>query len=102
MPQPDMKRLPALIARARREVGADQASVARSVGISLRSMSRWENGKPYPEHEQARDLAFALSNASGETWRALVDALRLPLDEMLDLCPEQRATGDASHGRGKL
>ena len=98
---PDMKRLPALLARARREIGSDQAALARAVGTSVRSISRWETGKHYPGPEQASDLAFALSNASPETWRALVDALKLPLDEMLALCPGQKAAGEASPARGK-
>jgi hypothetical protein len=101
MRQPDMKRLPALIARARREVGADQPSVAHAVRVSLRTFSRWETGKHYPGEEQSRDLAVALSNASGETWRALVDALRLPLDELLDECPEQRTAADGPHVRAQ-
>jgi len=96
MQTPDLKRLPAIIARARREVGADQAALARAVGISVRGMSRWETGKAYPLDHQCSDLAVALSNASGETWRALVDALRLPLDEMLAECPGQRAAAEAS------
>lgn len=98
---PDMKRLPALLARARREIGCDQPGLARAVGSSARSISRWETGKHYPGPEQARDLAFALSNASSETWRALVDALKLPLDEMLALCPKQKTAEEASPARKK-
>ncbi|HEX8793419.1 MAG TPA: helix-turn-helix transcriptional regulator [Polyangiaceae bacterium] len=98
---PDMKRLPALLARARREIGCDQPGLARAVGTSVRSISRWETGKHYPSPEQASDLAFALSNASSETWRALVDALKLSLDEMLALCPNQKAADEAAPGRKK-
>lgn len=96
---PDTKRLPALIARARREANVAQQALADALEISLRTLSRWETGKHYPAPEQARDLAYALSRASGETWRALVDALRLPLGEMLEECPSQRAASDASPPR---
>lgn len=101
MTQPDMKRMPALIARARREVGCDQPSLARAIEVGLRTLSRWENGKHYPGPDQARDLAYALCRASSETWRALVDALELPLDEMLEMCPEQKTAEDASPSRKK-
>lgn len=101
MPQPDMKRLPALLGRARREVRVDQRGLASAIGTSIRTISRWETGKHYPSDTEARDLAHALSNASGETWRALVDALHVPLDEMLDRCPKQREALEASAGRAK-
>lgn len=96
-----MKRLPALLARARREIGCDQPALARAVETSVRSISRWETGKHYPGPDQARDLAFALSNASSETWRALVDALKVPLDEMLALCPNQKTADEAAPPRKK-
>jgi transcriptional regulator with XRE-family HTH domain len=96
MVQLDLKRLSALLARARREIGVNQHAVAHAVRVSLRTLSRWENGRHYPDEQQARDLAIVLSTASGETWRALVDALRLPLDEMLEECPDQRAALDGS------
>ncbi|HTQ42394.1 MAG TPA: helix-turn-helix transcriptional regulator [Polyangiaceae bacterium] len=101
MNQPDMKRVPALIARCRREVGCDQQSLANAVEVSLRTLSRWENGKHWPSPPQARDLAYALQKASNETWAALVDALKLPLDEMLEECPHQKKADDGSHGREK-
>ena len=96
---PDMKRLPALIARVRRESASNQPALAKAVGVSHRTLSRWETGKHYPGSAQARDLAYAVSRASGETWRALVDALRLPLDEMLETCPGQREAAGAAHPR---
>jgi len=101
MIQPDMKRMPALIARCRREVGCDQQSLANAVEVSLRTLSRWENGKHWPSPPQARDLAYALQKASNETWAALVDALKLPLDEMLEQCPHQKKAEDGSHARKK-
>lgn len=58
---PDTKRLPPLIARARREAKVAQQALADALEISLRTLSRWETGKHYPGPEQARDLAYALS-----------------------------------------
>jgi DNA-binding transcriptional regulator YiaG len=101
MIQPDMKRMPALIARCRREVNCDQQSLANAVEVSLRTLSRWENGKHWPSPPQARDLAYALQKASNETWTALVDALKLPLDELLEECPHQKTAEDGSHARKK-
>jgi hypothetical protein len=37
------------------------------------------------------ELAFALEEADGKTWRALVGALDLDLDALLQHSPEQRA-----------
>jgi hypothetical protein len=50
-----------------------------------------ENGRGVPSLREGEELARAFAGASGETWRALVDALGLPVDAMLEAHPKQRA-----------
>jgi transcriptional regulator with XRE-family HTH domain len=69
-----------LIAVARNEIGVLQRSLASKLRVSERTMQRFESGESPPGGQQSVRLAELLSDASDETWNALVEALELPVE----------------------
>jgi transcriptional regulator with XRE-family HTH domain len=75
----DAERVGRLVVAARQEVGILQRQLAARLGISERSIQRMEAGQSPPGGAKCIQLAETLSDASDETWNALVEALELPL-----------------------
>jgi DNA-binding transcriptional regulator YiaG len=53
LPPPDR------IVRARREAALTQEELARTIGVSLASVGKWERGSRSPTGRRLRDLALA-------------------------------------------
>lgn len=60
------------IAKRRRDLGIDQETLAREVGVSRPLVSKWERDKSLPDVDQARKLAQTLQCSFG--WLCGVDA----------------------------
>jgi len=62
------------LARERREaLGLSQEALARSLGVTVRTVGRWEQGSHAPPTNQLRRLARALRVKVGELKRTDVD-----------------------------
>jgi transcriptional regulator with XRE-family HTH domain len=76
----DPRRVGLLVAVARNEIGMLQRSLASKLRVSERTMQRLESGESPPGGHQRVQLAELLSDASDETWNALIEALELPVE----------------------
>jgi DNA-binding XRE family transcriptional regulator len=73
----DLERVGALLGQARREARMTQAFLGNKVGVSERTLSRWETGAIGPSLSQLRELIAMLSKANAETLDALKKAAHL-------------------------
>jgi transcriptional regulator with XRE-family HTH domain len=80
-----------LLRRARTQLGLEQRALAKHFQITPRTLSRWEAGGARPVRDCRELVAKVLENIDGETWRAIVTELGLPLDQMLAKNAIQRA-----------
>jgi DNA-binding XRE family transcriptional regulator len=80
-----------LIRRARLEAGLSEEELASHAGTTARTVQRWETAFVPPTRSLREPLVRALANASGESWRALVERLGLSRAEMLAKVPTQAA-----------
>jgi transcriptional regulator with XRE-family HTH domain len=80
-----------LLRRARLALGLNQRRLLKHLQVSDRTLTRWEAGEARPTKEWRERVAFVYGNVDGETWRAIVAELELPLEEMLVKVPQQRA-----------
>ena len=55
-----------LLEEARNRLGKTQAAVAKEVGVSCPSYSRWESGDNFPKKEYIRGLTIALGISEDE------------------------------------
>ncbi|QYY37125.1 helix-turn-helix domain-containing protein [Ruficoccus sp. ZRK36] len=53
---PDAESLPALVKSMRKQLGLSQEGLAREIGVSFSSISRWESGKTVPMPLQRSQL----------------------------------------------
>jgi transcriptional regulator with XRE-family HTH domain len=83
--------LATLLRSARAKLGLSQKDLAKRFQVVPRTLSRWEAGLARPTLEWRDLVAEQLSGIDGETWRAIVKELVLPLDEMLEKCPRHKA-----------
>jgi len=87
----DPKRIAPLVQRARLEAGLSEEELASHAGTTARTVQRWETAFVPPTRSLREPLVLALANASGESWRALVEQLGLSRGEMLAKVPIQAA-----------
>ena len=87
----DPKRVAPLLSRARQEAGLTIDALASSVGATPRTVQRWEDAFVPPTRSYRQPLVRALEKASAPTWRALVEALALPVEATLARVPLQVA-----------
>jgi transcriptional regulator with XRE-family HTH domain len=80
-----------LFRRARQQLGLEQRALAKYLDVTPRTLSRWEAGAARPVRDLREHVATVLENVEGETWRAIVEAMGLPLDAMLAKNAIQRA-----------
>jgi DNA-binding XRE family transcriptional regulator len=83
--------LPNLLQRARSQLGVDRNELARRIGVARKTITRWEHAQGAPHAQLREDVALALTEIDGATWRAIVRAMRLPLDAMLAKSASQSA-----------
>jgi DNA-binding XRE family transcriptional regulator len=76
----DPVRVGRLLAVARVEVSLHQVALAKRLGVSERTMQRFERGESPPGGPHCARLAELLSAASDDTWNELVEALELPIE----------------------
>ena len=53
----NQERIGKFIMEARHEVGLTQKELAEKIGVSDRTISKWENGEGYPEVETLIEIA---------------------------------------------
>jgi transcriptional regulator with XRE-family HTH domain len=70
-------RLGDAIGRIRRELGVDQEVFGRRMGVSGRTLSRWETGRVVPTRAQCEAMLPFLAGASPESVRAFEEAAGL-------------------------
>lgn len=70
------------IAALRREQGLTQEQLAEKLGVSNRSISRWENGNTLPDYSLLQALSGVLKVSTAE----LLAGQRLPQDTCLEDC----------------
>jgi transcriptional regulator with XRE-family HTH domain len=80
-----------LLQRARGQLGIDRDALARRIGVARKTLTRWEHDQGAPHAQVREDVALALTEIDGATWRAIVRAMRLPLEVMLAKSPSQAA-----------
>lgn len=91
--------LGSILRSARKRLHRTQRAVARSIGVSTRTVVAWEHAGVMPTPLQRESVAVAFVEIDHETWRALVEALGLSLDAMLAKVPTQAALAAASSPR---
>jgi transcriptional regulator with XRE-family HTH domain len=89
--RPNATPLAMLLRRARLSLGLNQRTILKHLKVSDRTLTRWEAGEMRPTKELRERVSIIYGNVDGETWRAIVAELKLPLDAMLEKVPQQRA-----------
>ena len=62
----DQEKIGLFLAQARKEKGWTQAELAEKLGVSNRSISRWETGKTMPDYSLLSPLCGALGLSVNE------------------------------------
>ena len=65
------------IAARREELGLSQAELARAIGVSGATLSRWESGDSGPSRKNLESLAFALRTTSGALYSDSAPSVKL-------------------------
>ena len=76
------QKIGAFIAALRKEQGLTQEQLAEKIGVSNRSVSRWENGNTLPDFSLLQILADVLNVSMTE----LLEGQRLPEDNRAETC----------------
>jgi transcriptional regulator with XRE-family HTH domain len=74
---------------AREQAEKSESALAKELGVSDRTVQRWELAEAAPSSSLRPKIAGALLGATYETWEELVDSLGLSLDAMRARYPDE-------------
>jgi transcriptional regulator with XRE-family HTH domain len=90
-----------LLRDARAKLGLEQRELAERMGVSGRTLGRWEQDEGTPSRRQLDTVVRTFAVLDGDTWRTIVAGLGMSIEAALDACPAQRPLPRATDAQAR-